>query len=190
MQDQNCHIPGLATSGLTVFQRFVRIIKLHSARVGSGTARLLGRIAEDDRQLAECRAEFLRELRARLYEDHLKRGSTPKEPRPALASSRVSSGVGRPRQARRMRPISRSPAVAASDDPAPEPNQFLEFDPLDFTPECLIQIARYRGWHLCLRAHGYIGYDDGVPPWFIAAVKLHKDDLGALVEARFQAVAQ
>jgi hypothetical protein len=162
MQDQDCRIPGPAASGRTVFQRCVSIITLHSARVGSGTARLLGRIAEDERRLAEYRAEFLREVRARLYEDHLKRGFTPKEPRPALPSSRVSPGAGRPRQARRMRSISRSPAAAVSDEPAPEPNQFRKFDPLDFTPESLIQIARYRGWHLCLRAHGYIGYDDGV----------------------------
>jgi hypothetical protein len=190
MQSHNCHIPVPAASGLTVFQRCIRIIKRHNTRVGSGNARLLGQIAEDERRLAEYRAEFLRELRARLYEHHLERGFTPKEPRPAVPSSRVSPGAGRPRQARRLRPISRLPAATASDDRAPEPNQFLKFDPLDFTPESLIQIARYREWHLCLRAHGYIGYADGVLPWFIAAVKLHKDDPGALLEAGFLAETQ
>jgi hypothetical protein len=185
MQDQNCHTAGPAASGLSLFQRFVRI-RSHHAGTGSGTARLLALIAEDERRLAEYKAELLRELRARLYEDRLEKGFTPKEPRPALLPDRIDLGASRPRQVRRARQVSRSPA-AASDDPAPEP---IQFDALDFTPESLIQIARYRGWHLCLCAHGYIGYDDGVPPWFIAAVKLHKDDLRALLEVGFQAVAQ
>jgi len=144
MVDQNCHIASSAANGQSVTQRFVIIIKLHSARVGSGTARLLGRIAEDERRIAEYRVELLRDVRPRLDEDHLQQKFTSKKPRPPLPSKRINTGAGKPRQARRVRQISRSPAAAASDDPAFEPIQFVNFDPLDFTPESLIQIAHYR----------------------------------------------
>jgi hypothetical protein len=122
----------------------VRIMKLHNASIGSATARILGRITEDEWQMAEYRAELMRELRARLSEHHVQSGFTPKKRASALASTRINSGAGRLRHARRVRRIGRSPA-AASDDPAPEPVRFLNFNLLDFTSESLIQIAHSRG---------------------------------------------
>jgi hypothetical protein len=187
MDDQNCHITSPAASGPTVFERFISTIRPRNANLGLGTRILLG--LEDERRLAEYKAKFLRELRARLYEDRLQEGFTQNKQSPALSLTRVNPRAGHSRRARRARRASRSPA-AASDDPAPEPVQFLSFDPLDFTSESLIQIARYRGWHLCLQAHGYVNYDDGVPPWFIAEVKQHENDLRALLEVGFLAVAQ
>jgi hypothetical protein len=155
MYGDYCHIAGLAASGLIVVRGFV-CIRSHANRIGSGTPNLLQRITENERRQAEYKAECLRESRELLYQDHLRREFTPKEPKPALPSTRVNVGAGRPRRARRVHQISRSPA-AAFDDPAPEPIQLLNFDRLDFNLDSLIQIARYRGWHLCLCAHGDIG---------------------------------